>query len=266
MLTQTMINNSIKLFQTYLPNLLKIITEKDLLQFLNKADEFLLINDGKTGNANFLAVFLMLIEEVKENKSYELRNELGFFNHLLGKFQKFEKNKEFKNLVLSVINNFNKNDFKNVLGEIAACLHLSAENLLLKYEKIISNQVSIDFEFKNKTEEIFLVDVLNIDYDRTRYEKGEPFEKFITGRLQSKFNEKTKKLDYEEKHKIFIFPIIHGLTIEIVQENLSFLTTINLGSNPFYSFQSFNPMAFAKVQDSFFSLFSMEKIAEGKLM
>lgn len=265
MITKTMIDNCEKLFQLYIPNLLSLLSEREFLSFLEKSYSFAMLNDGKTRNSNFLATFLMLIQEVANNDSEEIRNELGYFNHLLGEFSKVQKNKEFRNLVLSVINNFDKNDFKNVLGEIAVCLTLSQKSELLKYERVLENNKSIDFEFKDINGEIFLVDVLNIEYNSAKYEKGKPFEKFICGRLETKFNEKSMNLNEENKKRLVIFPIIHGLTIEIVRENEVFLTTISKNRFPKDGFNSFNPMSFAKVQGTYFSLFSMEEIAVGEL-
>jgi hypothetical protein len=44
-----------------------------------------------------------------------------------------------------------------------------------------------------------------------------------------------------------------------------FLTTINKKRFPKDEFNSFNPMCFAKVQGTYFSLFTMEEIAMGEL-
>lgn len=255
-----MIENSRKLFQSYIPNLLITISEKEFLEFLNKAYSFTILNDGKFSNSNFISTFFMLIEEVKNGESQEVRNEFGYFNFLLGEFLKFGKNKEFKNLVLSVINNF-----KNVLGEIAACLVLSQNSVLLKYEKILENKKSIDFEFKDVNGNVFLIDVLNFNYDLTRYQKGEPFEKFICGRLKSKFDEKSENLNFEEKNRLIIFPIIYGLTIEIVRDNEAFLTTLLEKRYLVDGFNCFNPMVFAKVQGTYFNLFTMKDVAIGEL-
>ncbi|MNU87709.1 hypothetical protein D3C71_774980 [compost metagenome] len=265
MLNKTIIENSKKLLQLHIPNLLRLLTENEFISFIKKSYEFTVLNDGKTANTNFLATFLMLVEEVAENKSQEIRNELGYFNFLLGEFAKTKKNKEFKNLVLSVVNNFEKNDFKNTLGEIAVCLTLSNNSELIKYESVQRNNKSIDFEFKDADGNTFLVEVLNIEYNSARYEKGDPFEKFICGRLETKFNEKSTDLSDHDKNRMLIFPIIHGVSIEIVRENISFLTSINKKRFPKEGFNSFNPMSFAKVQGTYFRLFTMEEIAVGEL-
>lgn len=265
MLNETIIENFKKNFQMYIPNLLSLLTENEFLNFIEKSSTFTVLNDGKTANRNFLATFLMLVEEVAKNESQEIRNELGYFNFLLGEFAKIKKNKEFKNLVLGVVNNFEKNDFKNVLGEIAVCLVLSNKAKLLKYESVQQNNRSIDFEFKDTDGNTFLVDVLNIDYNSAKYEKGNPFEKFICGRLEKKFNEKSEYLSDQDKNRMLIFPVIHGFSIEIVRENILFLITINEKRFPKDGFSSFNPMSFAKVQGTYFSLFTMEEIAVGEL-
>ncbi|MFV8327622.1 hypothetical protein [Flavobacterium sp. ZS1P14] len=265
MLNETIIENSKKLFQLYIPNLLSLLTGNEFLNFIEKSYTFTVLNDGKTANRNFLVTFLLLVEEVAKNESQEIRNELGYFNFLLGEFAKIEKNKEFKNLVLSVVNNFEQNDFKNVLGEIAVCLVLSNNAELLKYESVQQNNKSIDFEFKDADGNTFLVEVLNIEYNSAKYEKGNPFEKFICGRLETKFNEKSMDLSVPDKNRILIFPIIHGFSIEIVRENILYLTTINKKRFPKDGFNSFNPMSFAKVQGTYFSLFTMEEIAVGEL-
>lgn len=260
-----MIDNCKKLFQLYIPNLLNYFSEKDFLIFLEALHSFTLLHDGKVASSNFVSTFLMLVEEVKINESQELRNELGYFNYLLGEFEKIEKNKEFKNLVKGVINNLKKNDFKNVLAEIAVCLNLSTRAELVKYERVLENKKSIDFEFKDTDNNFFLVEVYNIDYNSAKYEIGKPFEKFICERLQKKFNEKAVNLDNQHKSRLLIFPVIHGLTIDIVRENKLFLTT--LCKKKFYEngFNSFNPMSFAKVQGTYFDLFTMEEIAVGQL-
>jgi hypothetical protein len=265
MLPKTMIDDCKILFQLYIPNLLSLFSENEFKIFLEKSYNFTVLYYGKTANTNFLATFLMLVREVAGNKSNKIRNEWGYFNYLLGEFTKIENNKQFKNLVSSVINNYEKNDFKNVLGEIAVCLRLSAKYQLLKYEKVLENGKNIDFEFKDKKGEIFLIEVLNIEYDSTRYEGGKTFEKFICGRLEKKFNEKSLDLDDHYKRRILIFPIIHGFTIDIFRENELFLTTLNKSRFPENEFNSFNPMSFAKVQDTFFDLFTVEEIAVGKL-
>lgn len=265
MLNETIIGNCKKLFQLYMPNLLSLLTENEFLNFIEKAYNFTIKHDGKTANGNFVATFLMLVEEVAKNESEEIRNELGYFNFLLGEFAKIEKNKEFKNLVLGVVNNFEKNDFKNVLGEIAACLALSNDAELVKYERVQENNKSMDFEFKDVEGNLFLVEVLNIEYKSDKYEKGAPFEKFICHRLEDKFNEKSIDLSDDDKSRILIFPIIQGFSIQIVRENLLFLTTINKKRFPKDKFNSFNPKAFAKVQGTYFSLFTMEEIAVGEL-
>ena len=265
MLNEIIIGNCKKLFQLYIPNLLSLLTENEFLNFIEKAYNFTIEHDDKTANRNFVANFLMLVKEVAKNESEEIRNEFGYFNFLLGEFAKVDNNKEFKNLVLGVINNFEKNDFKNVLGEIAACLVLSNKAELVKYERVQENNKSMDFEFKDAEGNLFLVEALNIEYKSDKYEKGAPFEKFICHRLENKFNEKSINLSDNDKCRILIFPIIHGISIQIVRENLSFLTTIYKKRFPKDKFNSFNPMAFAKVQGTYFSLFTMEEIAVGEL-
>jgi hypothetical protein len=265
MLNETIIEYSKKLFQLYIPNLFSLLTNNEFLNFIENSYAFTILNDGKTANTNFLATFLMLFDEEAKNDSQEIRNELGYFNFLLGEFAKIEKNKEFKNLVLSVVNNFEKNDFKNVLGEIAVCLVLSNNFELIKYESVQQNNKSIDFEFKDADGKKFLVEVLNIEYNSRKYEKGNPFEKFICGRLEEKYKEKTKDLSDNDKSRILIFPIIHGFSIEIVCENILFLTTINKKHFQKDRFNSCNPMSFAKVQGTYFDLFTMKEIAEGEL-
>ena len=265
MLNQKIIENTKKILQLYIPNLLSLLTKKEFLSYLEKSYSFIVLNDGKIVNRNFLVTILLLVEEQATNESQEIRNELGYFNFLLGEFAKIKKNKAFKNLVLGVLYNFNKNDFKNVLGEIAVCLALSNKVELLKYESIQQNNKSIDFEYKYSDGKTFLVEVFNIDYNIAKYQKGAPFEKFICGKLEEKFNEKSIDLNDHDKGRIIIFPIIHGFSIKIVQENILFLTTINKNRFPKDGFNSFNPMSFAKVQGTYFNLFTMAEIAVGEL-
>ena len=141
-----MIEKSIGLIKTYCPNLFLFLNEREFTTFLSKAIELTEKNNGRTPNNNFIVTFFKLLNEHKSNKSNEIRNEFGYFNYLLGEFAKYENKKEFKNLLLGVLYNFKSNNFHHTLGEIAVCLDLSLKHKFEKYERILDNQKSIDFE------------------------------------------------------------------------------------------------------------------------
>ncbi|MEP5341025.1 MAG: hypothetical protein ABJL44_00975 [Algibacter sp.] len=263
MLTKTMIDNSIGLIKTYCPNLFLFLNEKEFTTFLSKAIEHTEKNNGGTPNDNFIVTFFKLLNEHKSNESNEIRNEFGYFNYLLGEFDKYENKKEFKNLLLGVLYNFKSNNFHHTLGEIAACLDLNLKHKFKKYERILDNQKSIDFEFIDGNGKLMLIDVLTIDYKKERYEK-EKFKVFLDGRLRAKFENKSKDLDSDTKNKIFIFPILSGFTIEIIKEQSEYLRNVSNLTIEKDGFQTFPPKAFGNVQGTFFSLFTIDEIIDPK--
>lgn len=261
MLTKTMIENSIGLIKLYFPNLFIYLNEKKFITFLSKAIEHTKKIDGGTPNNNFIVTFFKLIEEHKSNKSKDIRNEFGYFNYLLGEFAKYGNKKEFKNLLLGVLYNFESNNFHHTLGEIGACLDLSLKNTFQKYERILDNGKSIDFEFANDIGETLYIDVLTIDYDKKRYEK-ENFKAFLDNRLKVKFENKSKNLGSEIKSKIFVFPILSGFTIDIIKEQSEYLKNVSNSTIEKEGFQTFPPRAFGNVQGTFFILFTIDQIID----
>jgi hypothetical protein len=107
------IDNSIEMIKRYLPNLFKYLSEKEFEVFINKAFNHTKEFGGGTPNNNFIVTFFKLIEEHNSNKSNDIRNEFGYFNHLLGEFLKYSDQKEFKNLLLGCLYNFKRNNFKS---------------------------------------------------------------------------------------------------------------------------------------------------------
>lgn len=260
-----MIEKSIGLIKTYCPNLFLFLNEREFTTFLSKAIELTEKNNGRTPNNNFIVTFFKLLNEHKSNKSNEIRNEFGYFNYLLGEFAKYENKKEFKNLLLGVLYNFKSNNFHHTLGEIAVCLDLSLKHKFEKYERILDNQKSIDFEFIDGNGESMLIDVLTIDYKKERYEK-EKFKAFLDGRLRVKLEDKSKDLDSDTKNKIFVFPVLSGLTIEIVKEQSEYLKNVSNSTIEKDGFQIFPPRAFGSVQGTFFSLFTIDEIIDPEII
>ncbi len=261
MLTKTMIDNSIGLIKTYCPNLFLFLKEKEFKTFLTRAIEHTEKNNGGTPNNNFIITFFKLLNEHKSNTSNEIRNEFGYFNYLLGEFAKYENNKEFKNLLLGVLYNFKSSNFHHTLGEIAVFLDLSLKHKFEKYEQILVNQKSIDFEFIDTNSESMLIDVLTIDYKKDRYEK-EKFKAFLDGRLRVKFEDKSKDLDSCTKNKIYVFPILSGFTVEIIKEQSEYLKNVSNSTIEIDGFQTFSPRVFGNIQGTFFSLFTIDEIID----
>lgn len=265
MLTKTMIENSIGLINKYCPNLFLFLNEKEFTIFLSKAIEHTEKNNGGTPNNNFIITFFKLINEHKSNDSNDIRNEFSYFNYLLGEFASYENKKEFKNLLLGVLYNFKSNNFHHTLGEIAVCLDLSLKHTFEKYERILENQKSLDFEFINADGESMLIDVLTIDYNKDRYEK-ENFKTFFDGRLRVKFEDKSKDLDLDTKKKISVFPILSGCTTEIIKEQSEYLKNVSSSTIERDGFQTFPPRAFGNVQGTFFSLFTIDEIIDPEII
>ena len=263
MISNTMISNGIGLMKEYLPNLFLYISEKEFEQFLRKSYEHSEKNGGGTPNNNFLVTFFKLIEEHYKNTSNDIRNEFGYFNFLLGKFQEFGQNKDFKSLINSTLTNFKSSNFKHVLGEAAACVDLCSKAKFVKYENVLENRKSLDFQFLFEEKYTFYIDVVNFDFDINKYEK-ENFEKFLNGRLLQKFNDKTEGLKNDLKEKVIIYPILYAFTVEIVKEQEEYLKSINLSKVNTKGFQSFEPKFFGNIQGTFFNLFSVDQIVNSE--
>ncbi len=258
MITDTMITNGIGIMKMYLPNLFEFISEKEFEQYLRKSYKHSEEHGGGTPNNNFLVTFFKIIKEQRTNSSSEIRNEFGYFNFLLGKFKEFGNARDFKNLILSTLNNFKSNNFKHILGEIAACVDLSHKANFMKYEKVLENGKSIDFHFEKDNQD-FYIDVISMDFDTTKYEK-ENFQKFLDGRLLQKFESKSANLKDETKKQILIYPILYGFTVEIIKEQEEYLKSIHLARFPQKGFQSFEPKCFGNIQGTFFNLFTIDEI------
>ena len=200
----------------------------------------------------------MLVEEINDNKSEDMRNLFGYYNFLLGKFNVKGNNKKFKELINASLNNFSADNFKHILGEIAACEDISSKAEFVKYEKTFENKKSLDFHFKNGNDD-FYIDVVNIDFNATKYEK-ENFKKFLNRRLLQKFEDKSINLNDELKNQIIIYPILHGFTVEIVKEQEEYLKSIHLAKYHKNGFQCFEPRLFGNIQKTFFNLFSIDQI------
>lgn len=260
MITEQMIMNGINVMKTYIPNLFIFLKEKDIETFLRKSYKHT-GGIGRTKN-NFIVTFFMLIDEIKENKSEVIRNEFGYFNFLLGKFNEIGNNKKFKELIIASLNNFSSNNFKHILGEIAACGDISSKADFVEYEKDFENGKSLDFHFKKENLDFF-IDVVNIDFNAEKYEK-ENFQKFLDGRLLQKFNDKSINLSDELKKQIIIYPVLYGFTVEIVKEQEAYLNSIHLTRYHKNGFQSFEPRFFGNIQGTFFNLFSIDQIVNSE--
>ncbi|NKI26561.1 hypothetical protein HCG49_08295 [Arenibacter sp. 6A1] len=260
MLSEIRIKNSLGIVNLYFKNLFEYLSEKEFLTFIEKGFEFMDKNNGLNTKTNFITSFNNLLLEHQFNNSNIIRNEFSYFNYLLGEFKSYGEFKDFKDLIKASLFNFEKHSFHHVLGEIATCLILSEKYAFKKYEKELVNKRSIDFEFLNRQNETIYIDVKTIDYNISKYEK-EKFSDFLNSRLKQYYEDKTEKLDFETKKKIFIFPIISGLNLEIIKENQEYLNTIYESSTlEIDKFQSFSPRIFGNIQDTFFRLFSINEI------
>lgn len=258
MITDTMIANGIGLMKMYLPNLFEFISEKEFEQYLRKSYNHSEEHGGGTPYNNFSVTFFKLIEEHRFNSSSEIRNEFGYFNFLLGKFKEFGNAKDFKNLIISTLNNFKANNFKHILGEIAAYVDFTNKATFVKYEKVLDNGKSLDFHFEEGKQD-FYIDVVNIDFEASKYEK-ENFQKFLDGRLLQKFESKSINLCDEAKTHIVIYPILYGFTVEIIKEQVEYLKSIHLSKFSKNGFQSLEPKCFGNIHGTFFNLFSIDEI------
>lgn len=258
---QKISKNCTIILKQYCPNLLEFISNEEFEIFIKKSINHISENNWKANCNNFAVTFFKLLDEHFENQSETIiTNEFKYFNHLLGEFLKLGKNKAFKDLIKSTIYNFKHSNFKNVLGEIAACLSLSANTNMTKYERILPNHKSIDFEFTDIENNIFLVEVLNIEFNQEKYEDQMSFEKFICKRLEDKFNEKSKHLDDELKSRLIIYPILHGFNIDTIRENEFFLNNLWRKKFKEIGFNSFMPGAFGNIQGTYFSFFTIKEI------
>ena len=255
-----MIENSIRLINKYCPNLFLYLNESEFITFLSKAIEHTEQNGNGTPNNNFIVTFFKLLEEHKNDNTSEIRNEFAYFNHLLGGFQNYGNKREFKNLLIGVLYNFQSNNFHHILGEIAVCLDLCLKYTFQKYERKLKKN-SIDFEFTDEKGELLLFDAYTIDFNKEKYEK-EKFKIFLNHRFKVKFQEKTKDLDLETKRKVFVFPILSGFTIDIIKEQAEYLKKVSNSTVEKNDFQAFPPKAFGNVQGTFFNLFTIDEIID----
>lgn len=247
----------IAIIKLYCPNLLDFISEKEFRVFIRKS----INNTSRNGNTNnFSLTFFRLVKEHATNESRIIRAEFKYFNYVLGKFLRLAKNKAFKDLLIGVMLNFKQSNFKNILGEIGAAVTLSTVLKLNEYEKSLSNGKSVDFEFIDNANKIVLIEVLNIEFDPTRYDNPQLFQKFICGRLKQKFDDKTLNLDDGEKAKLYIFPVLHGFTEDIIRENADFLNNLYKREFKEIGFNSCIPRVFIKIQDTYFDFFSTKQI------
>ena len=203
----------------------------------------------------------MLVHEHKFQNENVVRKEFEYFNILLGEFSKIAPNKKkFKGLLLSAIFNYDQNSFLNAISEIAVCIELTKTNEFLNYEKKMNNGKNIDFEFlNNKTNEEFYVEVFSIHFNPLKYEDPRGFKSKINKNIKDKFDLKTIGLSNNLKQKVFIFPVIHYLTIPIVKENVEFLNEIKTSNSNDLSYNSFTPKFFGSIGTSY-SLLSVEEI------
>jgi len=265
MITDARITYSIGITKLYFPKLFNYLTEKEFETFIRKAYNHTSDFNGGTPINNFINQFFNLLEEHHTNKSKDIRNEFGYFNYLLGEFSKYSNQKKFKNLLLGALYNFDRNNFHHSLGEIGACLDLSQQRTFQKYEQTLVNGKSIDFVFSTNEGHLVYVDVVTIDYDKSRYEK-EKFQFFLDKRLSDKFLSKSNDLEKEIKNDIYIYPILSGFSIQIIKEQSEYLMNINNSTIEKNNYQSFSPKAFGNIQGTFFNLFSIEEIISPELI
>lgn len=251
--------NTLGILKMYIPNLFIYLTEIEIKAFIDKA--ILSTKEDVTiMNGNFLISFFILVKEHKENKSSIIRNEFGYMNYLLGKFNEVNPNsRAFKNLVLAVVYDFKQNGFLNALGEISACLTMLDYGCEFShYEKSLSNGKTIDFEFTKNNGGKILVDVVTVHFDSTKYENPNGLKTLLCKRISDKFNRKTCGLSDIEKKDIYIFPILSGFTIDIIKENKLFLNNIDEACEA--KFNCFQGHIFGNLDSEYFDLFTTDEI------
>lgn len=262
MLSKTSISNGISLLKSYCPNLFEFITEKDFGSFLRRSYNHTMEHGGGTPNNNFIVTFFELLKEHSLNHSTEIRSEFCYFNFLLGEFLKITNPKKFKDLVKGSLLNLETNNFKHSLGEAAACVELCQLFNFVKYEITLENGKSVDLHFQRKGQHDLYVEVYNIEINEEKYEKHN-FQSFLNGRLLEKFISKSTELSKDRKKQIIIYPILNGISVDIVKEQEFYLKSLNLYKLTDYGFQSFEPKCFGNIQGlqgTIFNLFSIDQI------
>ncbi len=251
--------NSVHLLRTHLPKLFDFINDKDLYDYIDSSLKFSKQRDGQRINANFSKILLDLATEVKVNNRWTIRNEMYYINSLFDQFVQLEESRSnFKNLIKSALFNHNDQNFLNVIGELGACYDLCRKYQYLGYEIPLNNGYSIDFKFGKRDGDYILVEILNSQYDPSKYEDNDSFERLIIHRLTKKITEKKILiLDKEIIDRIYIFPIIHGITPEIIKANHEFLNSIE--KNDLNGVKCINPKYFGSIGKKY-SLLSTEEI------
>jgi hypothetical protein len=256
---ETITTNSIGLIKLYCPNLFRFITEAEFSDFIRKSYQFVEENEGKEKRANFLSSLLELSIEHVENNSKQIRIEYVTLNVLLteGIFNQFGK--KLKGLIKGSILNFSDQLILDVMGELGACSALSSKFYFENYEHILSNGKSIDFVFSQQKNHMF-IEILNIKIDASKYQEKD-FNLFLSKRVLDKYRTKTKGLPLEEKEKVCIFPVLHGATLTLIQEQKQILSNFIDYMKNEYEIKSFSPFTFYRYNnDEYYSFKPIHEI------
>ena len=95
------------------------------------------------------------------------------------------------------------------------------------YDRIVAKGKSIDFVFSTNAGKTIYVDVVTIDYDKSKYEEDK-FESFLNKRIADKYKSKSIDLRIELQKEIYVYPILSGFTTEIIKEQAEYLINIRI--------------------------------------
>lgn len=154
---------------------------------------------------------------------------LIYFNRL---FDELNKNldKDSKKIVKTTIKNLlssYNHSYLNFIGELSVLNNLIKSEMtdLIRCEKPIDNNKSIDFEINFKTNAIkVLIEVINIHLDPQKTEDDPvKIETFLRSKLMKKRNEKTKDSSFEEI--VHLIPVLWGSVEDLRIYKQFYMTT-----------------------------------------
>ena len=104
------------------------------------------------------------------------------------------------------------------------------------------------------------IEVFTIHFDSNKYEDSEGLKTFLCKRISDKFTNKTKDLPEKEKELVYVFPILSGLTPEIIIENKKILKNIDNLRNCGSKINCISPHIFGNLEYEYYDIFSIEEI------